>query len=138
MNVPKRAPYVVVGAGIHGLSTAYHLAGELSARGLGSGADVLVLDKARPGAGASGLACGVARDLHPRQHGLNERREEPGAARVALVDREKRVQRVEQSGTRRMAIPAMGSRITNAKHVAANSRRISWTGALRPSSAAIA
>jgi glycine/D-amino acid oxidase-like deaminating enzyme len=62
MDAPKHAPYVIVGAGIHGLSTAYHLATELAARGLGSGADVLVLDKARPGAGASGIACGVVRN----------------------------------------------------------------------------
>jgi len=58
----KRASYVVVGAGIHGLSTAYHLATELSTRGLGSGADVVVLDKSGPGAGASGIACGVVRN----------------------------------------------------------------------------
>src|ERR671925_171632 len=62
MQVPARSPYVVVGAGIHGLSTAYHLAKELRARGLGSGADVLVLDKTGPGAGASGIACGVVRN----------------------------------------------------------------------------
>ena len=62
MDVPKRASYIVVGAGIHGLSTAYHLAKELVARGLGSGDDVLVLDKSRPGAGASGIACGVVRN----------------------------------------------------------------------------
>ena len=62
MDIPKRAAYVVVGAGIHGLSTAYHLARELDSRGLGSGADVLVLDKAGPGAGASGIACGVVRN----------------------------------------------------------------------------
>src|ERR671911_2348970 len=62
MELPNRAPYVVVGAGIHGLSTAYHLARELESRGLGSGADVIVLDKARPGAGASGIACGVVRN----------------------------------------------------------------------------
>src|SRR5918994_2037186 len=61
MPTPSHSPYVVV-AGIHGLSTAYHLAKELRARGLGSGADVLVLDKARPGAGASGIACGVVRN----------------------------------------------------------------------------
>jgi methylglutamate dehydrogenase subunit A len=59
---PKRTPYVVVGAGIHGLSTAYHLAKELRARGLGSGEDIVVLDKAQPGAGASGIACGVVRN----------------------------------------------------------------------------
>src|SRR5262245_33804517 len=60
--VPKRSPYVIVGAGIHGLSTAYHLAKDLRERGLGSGADVLVLDKTHAGAGASGIACGVVRN----------------------------------------------------------------------------
>ena len=62
MDLPRSAPYVVVGAGIHGLSTAWHLAGQLKARGLGSGEDVLVLEKAEPGAGASGIACGVVRN----------------------------------------------------------------------------
>ncbi len=62
MTLPRSAPYVVVGAGIHGLSTAWHLAGELRSRGLGSGEDVLVLDKTGPGAGASGIACGVVRN----------------------------------------------------------------------------
>jgi glycine/D-amino acid oxidase-like deaminating enzyme len=60
--LPRRISYVVVGAGIHGLSTAYHLAKELRERGLGSGADIVVLDKGRPGAGASGIACGVVRN----------------------------------------------------------------------------
>jgi glycine/D-amino acid oxidase-like deaminating enzyme len=62
MTMPASARYVVVGAGIHGLSTAYHLAKELASRGLGSGADVVVLDKSGPGAGASGIACGVVRN----------------------------------------------------------------------------
>jgi methylglutamate dehydrogenase subunit A len=62
MALPRQTRYLVVGAGIHGLSTAYHLAKELVSRGLGSGADVLVLDKSRPGAGASGIACGVVRN----------------------------------------------------------------------------
>ena len=53
---------MIVGAGIHGLSTAYHLAKELRARGAGSGADVVVLEKSEPGAGASGIACGVVRN----------------------------------------------------------------------------
>ena len=60
--IPQRRRYVVVGAGIHGLSTAYHLAKELRTRGLGLGADVVVLDKSTPGAGASGIACGVVRN----------------------------------------------------------------------------
>ena len=62
MTIPASSKYVVVGAGIHGLSTAMHLARELKQRGLGSGADIVVLDKSRPGAGASGIACGVVRN----------------------------------------------------------------------------
>jgi glycine/D-amino acid oxidase-like deaminating enzyme len=61
-ELPRRARYVVVGAGIHGLSTAWHLADELTARGLGSGADIVVVDKSGVGAGASGIACGVIRN----------------------------------------------------------------------------
>jgi glycine/D-amino acid oxidase-like deaminating enzyme len=62
MTLPASSPYVIVGAGMHGLSTAMHLAGELRARGRGSGADVVVLEKAAPGAGATGIACGVVRN----------------------------------------------------------------------------
>jgi hypothetical protein len=62
MSLPTASRYVVVGAGIHGLSTAYHLAKELRTRGIGSGADVVVLEKSAPGAGASGIACGVVRN----------------------------------------------------------------------------
>ena len=54
--------YLIVGAGIHGLSTAYHLALELKSRGLGSGADITVIDKTSIAAGASGIACGVIRN----------------------------------------------------------------------------
>ena len=50
----RHAKFVVVGAGIHGLSTAWHLAER--------GEDVLVLDKTAVGAGASGIACGVIRN----------------------------------------------------------------------------
>ena len=60
--LPASPRFVIVGAGIHGLSTAYHLAKELRARGAGSGADVVVLEKSEPGAGASGIACGVVRN----------------------------------------------------------------------------
>jgi len=62
MAIPASSSYVVVGAGIHGLSTGFHLAKELEARGLGSGADIIVLDKSSPGSGASGIACGVVRN----------------------------------------------------------------------------
>jgi glycine/D-amino acid oxidase-like deaminating enzyme len=60
--LPTHSRYVIVGAGIHGLSTAWHLARELRVRGLGSGADVLIIDKTAIGAGASGIACGVVRN----------------------------------------------------------------------------
>jgi glycine/D-amino acid oxidase-like deaminating enzyme len=57
---PRTARFVVVGAGIHGLSTAWHLAEGLRARG--ERPDIVVLDKAGVGAGASGIACGVIRN----------------------------------------------------------------------------
>jgi glycine/D-amino acid oxidase-like deaminating enzyme len=62
MTIPEHVKYLIIGAGVHGLSTAYHLALELSARGKGSGADVLVVDKTGVAAGASGIACGVVRN----------------------------------------------------------------------------
>ena len=60
---PASVSHLVVGAGIHGLSTAWHLAMELEARGAGSGADMIVIDKTGPGAGASGIACGPGQIL---------------------------------------------------------------------------
>ncbi len=62
MSMPSHVKYLIVGAGIHGLSTAYHLALELKGRGKGSGADILVVDKTAIAAGASGIACGVIRN----------------------------------------------------------------------------
>ena len=62
MSFPTHSPYVIVGAGIHGLSTAYHLALELKANGKGSGADILIVDKSGISAGATGIACGVVRN----------------------------------------------------------------------------
>lgn len=62
MALPEKVTYVIIGAGIHGLSTAYHLARALAAAGRGSGADIVVIDKGGIGAGASGIACGVIRN----------------------------------------------------------------------------
>lgn len=64
MELPKSSPYVVVGGGVHGLSTAYHLALALEERGAGSGKDVVVLEKKQIAAGASGIACGVVRNFY--------------------------------------------------------------------------
>jgi len=63
--LPSHAAYVIIGAGIHGLSTAMHLAQRLKARGKAIGASgtrIVVLDKTGIGAGASGIACGVVRN----------------------------------------------------------------------------
>jgi glycine/D-amino acid oxidase-like deaminating enzyme len=62
MSLPKSSRYLVIGAGVHGLSTAYHLAKELKASGEGSGADIIIVDKTGIAAGASGIACGVVRN----------------------------------------------------------------------------
>ncbi|MGH7117577.1 MAG: NAD(P)/FAD-dependent oxidoreductase [Acetobacteraceae bacterium] len=62
MAFPSRAKYLIIGAGIHGLSTAWHLAAALRTARLGGGADILVVDKTDIGAGASGIACGVIRN----------------------------------------------------------------------------
>ena len=62
MAFPANAKYVIVGAGIHGLSTAYHLALELKRKGDGDGSDILIIDKTSVAAGASGIACGVVRN----------------------------------------------------------------------------
>lgn len=63
-NFPQSIDYCIVGAGVHGLSTAWHLAMELEAKGQGSGRDIVVLDKSGPGAGASGIACGCVRNFY--------------------------------------------------------------------------
>ena len=60
--VPEPVRFLVIGAGVHGLSTAWHLARELRLRGLGDGHDVVVVDKTGVAAGASGIACGVIRN----------------------------------------------------------------------------
>ena len=61
MSIPD-ARYVVAGAGVHGLSTAWHLAKALRLAGKGDGRDVIVIDKSGVAAGASGIACGVIRN----------------------------------------------------------------------------
>jgi glycine/D-amino acid oxidase-like deaminating enzyme len=50
----RSTKHLVIGAGVHGLSTAWHLAE--------AGEEVLVVDKTGIAAGASGIACGVIRN----------------------------------------------------------------------------
>jgi glycine/D-amino acid oxidase-like deaminating enzyme len=54
VDLPNSTHTLVIGAGVHGLSTAWHLARE--------GEEVLVVDKTGVAAGASGIACGVIRN----------------------------------------------------------------------------
>ena len=54
--VGRAASHVVVGGGVHGLSAAWRLAER--------GADVVVLEKDRIGAGASGIAGGIVRNYY--------------------------------------------------------------------------
>jgi len=63
--LPTAADYVIIGAGVHGLSTSMHIAERLRARGKTIGANgtrIVVIDKTDVGAGASGIACGVVRN----------------------------------------------------------------------------
>lgn len=62
MAIPSQSRFVIIGAGIHGLSAAWRLGEQLKATGKGSGEDIVVIDKAEVGAGASGIACGVVRN----------------------------------------------------------------------------
>ena len=62
MALPEKIEYLIIGAGIHGLSTAWHLAKKLKAKGKGDGSKILVVDKNSIASGASGVACGVVRN----------------------------------------------------------------------------
>jgi glycine/D-amino acid oxidase-like deaminating enzyme len=61
-RLPRKIEYCIIGAGIHGLSTAYHLALELRSQGISPEGRIIVIDKTGVGAGATGIACGVIRN----------------------------------------------------------------------------
>ena len=63
MSLPSQAEYVIIGAGIHGLSTAWRLAERLTATGESVQGRIVIIDKAdKIAAGATGIACGVVRN----------------------------------------------------------------------------
>lgn len=62
MAFPEHADYVIIGAGIHGVSTAWKLAERLVERGEVVDGRIIILDKGGIASGASGIACGVVRN----------------------------------------------------------------------------
>ena len=62
MAIPSHSKYVIIGAGIHGLSTAWKLAERLREKKQQVEGSITVLEKSGVAAGASGIACGVVRN----------------------------------------------------------------------------
>lgn len=62
MAFPDHVDFLIIGAGIHGLSTAWKLAERLAENGEAAEGRIVVLDKSGIAAGASGIACGVVRN----------------------------------------------------------------------------
>jgi hypothetical protein len=67
VQLPTRASYVVIGAGVHGLSTAWHLAKESKAGGRASGEEVIdnacVIADSNHGYKMIGVGALVAKEL---------------------------------------------------------------------------
>ena len=53
MAIQEQVDYLIIGAGIHGLSTAWHLARKLKEKNKGDGSKILVVDKSGIASGAS-------------------------------------------------------------------------------------
>ena len=62
MAFPDHVNYLVISAGIHGLSTAWRLAERLIERDSGVDGRIVVLDRSGIASGASDIACGVVRN----------------------------------------------------------------------------
>ncbi|MCY3674166.1 MAG: FAD-binding oxidoreductase [Paracoccaceae bacterium] len=62
MAIPEHVEFVIIGAGIHGLSTSWRLAQKLIDKGEEVDGRIVVLDKSGIASGASGIACGVVRN----------------------------------------------------------------------------
>ena len=58
----EHADYIIIGAGIHGVSSAWKLAERLSERGEPVEGRIVILEKSGIASGASGIACGVVRN----------------------------------------------------------------------------
>ncbi len=61
-EVPAESRFVIVGGGVHGISTAWHLAQAL--RESGEEGSVVLLERDRLGSGASGISGGIVRNYY--------------------------------------------------------------------------
>ena len=62
MSLPSKCEYLIIGGGIHGLSTAWHLCKKLSSKGQLKEDSVVVIEKTQVGEGATSVACGIVRN----------------------------------------------------------------------------
>ncbi|MFL2803007.1 MAG: NAD(P)/FAD-dependent oxidoreductase, partial [Paracoccaceae bacterium] len=62
MSFPNFSEFIIIGAGIHGLSTAWRLAKKINEKGEDVEGRITVLEKSGIASGASGIACGVVRN----------------------------------------------------------------------------
>ena len=62
MSFPLSSEFIIIGAGIHGLSTAWRLAKKFKEIGKEISGRIVILEKDSIASGASGIACGVVRN----------------------------------------------------------------------------
>ncbi len=62
MSLPTKCEYLIIGGGMHGLSTAWHLCKKLASKGQLKEDSVVVLEKSKVADGATGVACGIVRN----------------------------------------------------------------------------
>ena len=55
MSLPSKCEYLIIGGGIHGLSTAWHLCKKLSSKGQLKEDSVVVIEKTKVGEGATSV-----------------------------------------------------------------------------------
>ena len=63
MAFPKKAKYVIIGAGIHGLSTAWHLAEKIKNSGNGTNNESTMIDHNSPHEASTSTASRVMIDI---------------------------------------------------------------------------
>ena len=92
MSFPNFSEFVIIGAGIHGLSTAWRLAKKINEKGEEVEGRITVLEKSGIASGASGIACGVVRNnyFQPAMrelmaHSVNLWESDPSGLHLSLI-----------------------------------------------------